>query len=177
MKKMSSMYLNHTNGWRCWVFKNSDSAWFMKMHAYSGANLVRIAVPEIYICYVICNFNVANINVVALYLSERLNNNLYFTLEKLIFSVPIYIFLSALFCQSEEKFVKSSHEREEAKFSHSQIFHFYKNSKSSHITSVWIFIVIFPSYELYKILWILLTLLSWYSFRFCLVNLSKPCQI
>ena len=73
------------------------------MHAYSGANLVRIAVPEIYICYVICNFNVANINVVALYLSERLNNNLYFTLEKLIFSVRIYIFLSAFFLSVRRK--------------------------------------------------------------------------
>ena len=33
-------------------------------------------------CYVICNCNFANIDVVALYLSKRLNNNLYFTLEK-----------------------------------------------------------------------------------------------
>ena len=43
----------------------------------------------------------------------------------------MYIFLSALFSQSEEKFVKCSHEREEGKFSDSQIFHFYKNSKYS----------------------------------------------
>ena len=54
-------------------------------------------------CYVICNCNVANIDVVALYLSERLNNNLYFTLEKLIFSVRIYIFLSAFFLSVRRK--------------------------------------------------------------------------
>ena len=54
-------------------------------------------------CYVICNCNVANIDVVALYLSERLNNNLYFTLEKLFFSVRTYIFLFALFLVSQKK--------------------------------------------------------------------------
>ena len=54
-------------------------------------------------CYAICNCNVANIDVVALYLSERLNNNLYFTLEKLIFSVRIYIFLSAFFLSVRRK--------------------------------------------------------------------------
>ena len=82
-------------------------------------------------CYAICNCNIANIGVVAPYLSERLNNNLWYKLEKLIFSVRIYIFLSALFCQSEEKFVKCSHEREKGKFSDSQIFHFYESLKSS----------------------------------------------
>ena len=35
------------------------------------------------VCYVICNCHAVNIDVVALYLSERLNNNLYYTLEKL----------------------------------------------------------------------------------------------
>ena len=54
-------------------------------------------------CYVICNCNVANIDVVALYLSERLNNNLYFRLEKLTFSVRIYISLSALFLSVRRK--------------------------------------------------------------------------
>ena len=82
----------------------------------------------------ICNCNVANIDVVAFYLSERLNNNLYYPLEKLIFSVRIYSFLSALFSQSEEKFVKCSHKRVEGKFSDSPIFLFYKNSKSSQHT-------------------------------------------
>ena len=36
-------------------------------------------------CYVICNCNNANVDVVALYLSEQLNNNLCCALEKLIF--------------------------------------------------------------------------------------------
>ena len=54
-------------------------------------------------CYVICNCNVANIDVVALYLSERLNNNLYFILEKLFFSVRTYIFLFDLFLVSQKK--------------------------------------------------------------------------
>ena len=41
-------------------------------------------------------------------------------------------FLSALFFkQSEENFVKCSHDREEGKFSDSQIFHFDERSKSS----------------------------------------------
>ena len=62
----------------------------------------------------------------ALFLSERLNDNLYYTLEKLIFSVRLYIFLSARFCQSGEKIVKCSHEREEGQF-----FHFYESLKSS----------------------------------------------
>ena len=48
------------------------------------------------LCYVICNCNVANKDIVALYLSERLNSNLYFTLERFIFSVRMYTFLSAL---------------------------------------------------------------------------------
>ena len=64
------------------------------------------------LCYVICNCNVANIDVVALYLSERLNNNLYFTLEKLIFSVRIYIFLSAPFFVSQKKFSSNAATRE-----------------------------------------------------------------
>ena len=42
-------------------------------------------------CYVIRDCNAANIDVVALYLSERLNCNLYYTLEKLIFQ-SVYIF-------------------------------------------------------------------------------------
>ena len=47
----------------------------------------------------------------------------------------------------------SSHEREEGKFSDNQIFLSYKNSEvwSTHIANVWIFIIIFPSYQLYKI--------------------------
>ena len=88
----------------------------------------------------------------ALYLSERLNNNLYFTLEKLIFSVCIYIFCPPFFCQSEEKFIKCRNEREVGKFSDSQIFRFYTNSKSSQrILLAFGFIIIFPSHELYKV--------------------------
>ena len=68
----------------------------------------------------------------ALYLSERLNNYLYYTQEKLIFSVRIYIFFcSSFFCQSEETFAKGSRDRVEGKFSASQIFYFDESSKSS----------------------------------------------
>ena len=108
---------------------------------------------QLTICYVICNCNVANKDVVALYLLERLNNNSHFTLEKLIFSFRIYIFLSTLFFVNQKKNSSNAamREREKGKFSDSQIFHFYKNSKSSKRINVWIFII-FPSYELYKIL-------------------------
>ena len=47
-------------------------------------------------CYVICDCNTANIDVVAPYLSERLNGNLYDTPEKLIFQFVYIYFLSAL---------------------------------------------------------------------------------
>ena len=43
-------------------------------------------------CYVICNRNAANIDVVALYLSERLNNNFILYTREINFSVHIYIF-------------------------------------------------------------------------------------
>ena len=76
-------------------------------------------------CDVICNCNDANIGVVAFFLLERLNNNFYYTLEKLIIPVRIYIFCPPFFCQLEENFVKCSHERKEGKFSDSQIFYFY----------------------------------------------------
>ena len=50
------------------------------------------------LCYVICNCNVANIDVVALYLSERLNNNFYFIQEKIIFFCSyIYLFVRPFF--------------------------------------------------------------------------------
>ena len=44
------------------------------------------------VCYAICNYNAANIDVMAGYLLERLNCNLYYTLGKLIFSSHINIF-------------------------------------------------------------------------------------
>ena len=44
------------------------------------------------VCYAICNCNAANIDVMARYLLERLNYNLYYTLGKLIFSSHINIF-------------------------------------------------------------------------------------
>ena len=139
-------------------------------------------------CYVISDCNVANIDVVALYLLERLNDNLYYTLEKLtFFSSYIYIyifFLFALFCKSEKEFIKCSHEREEGKFPDGQIFHFVQSLENvlfkvwkTHITSFWIIIIVFSLYNPYKTLWIFLTFLSWYSFWLCLVNLSKSCQI
>ena len=54
---------------------------------------LHIVLWRISICYVICSWNVANIDLVAFCLSEWLNKNLYYTLEKLIFSVYRYIFL------------------------------------------------------------------------------------
>ena len=77
-------------------------------------------------CYVICNCNVANIDVVALYLSERLNNNLYFTLEKLIFSVRIYLYLSAFFFVSQKKNSSNAATREKANSQMARFFIFIK---------------------------------------------------
>ena len=82
-------------------------------------------------CYVICNCNAANMDVVALYLSEQLNNNLYYTLEKLIFLFIYIFFVRPFFGQSGENFVKCSRDREEGKFSDNQIFHFDERSNSS----------------------------------------------
>ena len=67
----------------------------------------------------------------ALYLSERLTCNSYYTLDKLIFQFLYIFFRPLFFCQSEEKFVKCSHERKEDSFSDSQIFHIDDSSKSS----------------------------------------------
>ena len=65
-------------------------------------------------CYVICNCNAANMDVVALYLSEQLNNNFILYTREINFSVHIYIFCPPfLLAQSEENFVKCSHDREE----------------------------------------------------------------
>ena len=44
------------------------------------------------LCYVICNRNAANMDVVALYLSEQLNNNFILYTREINFSVHIYIF-------------------------------------------------------------------------------------
>ena len=76
-----------------------------------------------YNCYVICNCNDANIDVVALYLSERLNYSLYYTLEKLIFQF-VYIFLSTLFLPVRRKIRQMQPPEKKDKFSESQIFHF-----------------------------------------------------
>ena len=65
-------------------------------------------------CDITCNYNAANINVVALYLSERLNNNLYYTLKKLIISGSMYIFLSAIFFLLSEKKSPNAVTREKA---------------------------------------------------------------
>ena len=41
-----SMYLNHTKGYNCCVSRKLSKNLFMKRHAYGGANLVPVAVPE-----------------------------------------------------------------------------------------------------------------------------------
>ena len=48
-------------------------------------------------CYVICNCNAANMDVVALYLSEQLNNNFILYTREINFSVHIYIFCPPIF--------------------------------------------------------------------------------
>ena len=93
------------------------------------------------VCYAISNCNIANIDVVALYLSERLNNDLYFTLQKLIFSVCIYIFFVRPFFVSQKK--NSSNAATREKKANSLI--------ARHFIFIIIFIIIFLSYELYKI--------------------------
>ena len=71
-------------------------------------------------------------DVVAFYLSEQLNNNFILYTREINFSAHIYIFCPPFFStQSEENFVKRSHDREEGKFSDSPIFHFDERSKSS----------------------------------------------
>ena len=47
IKKMSSMYLSHTEGFTASVSIQLFSTLSMKIHAYGGANLVPMAVPEI----------------------------------------------------------------------------------------------------------------------------------
>ena len=44
---MSSVYLSHTKGFTTCVSRESISTLSMKIHAYVGANLVPVAVPEI----------------------------------------------------------------------------------------------------------------------------------
>ena len=46
IKKISSMYLSHTKGCNCCVSKKLASNLSKKKHAYGGANLLPIAVPE-----------------------------------------------------------------------------------------------------------------------------------
>ena len=83
-------------------------------------------------CYVICNRNAANMDVVALYLSEQLNNNFILYTREINFSVHIYIFCPPFFFHTVRRnFVKRSHDKEEGKFSDSPIFHFDERSKSS----------------------------------------------
>ena len=45
---MSPMYLSHTKGFTACVSRKSISTLSMKIHAYDGANLLLMAVPEIY---------------------------------------------------------------------------------------------------------------------------------
>ena len=51
MKNMSSIYLNHNHGLTISESRNSFSILSINKHAYGGANLVPIAVPEI--CWMI----------------------------------------------------------------------------------------------------------------------------
>ena len=82
----------------------NDKTSFKNPFAWSQSRLIIRSHPLTWEggCYIICNNNVVNIDVVALYLSERLNNNLYYTLEKSIFSVRICIFLSTLFVSQKK---------------------------------------------------------------------------
>ena len=50
------------------------------------------------LCYIISNCNAANIDIVALYLTESWNYNLHYTLEKLIFAVCINFFWQPFLC-------------------------------------------------------------------------------
>ena len=52
-EKISSIYQKHTKGCNCWPSRSLVSRLFMKIHAYGGANLVPIAVLEIYCCFVL----------------------------------------------------------------------------------------------------------------------------
>ena len=45
---MPSMYLRHTKGLTVCVSRKSIATLSMKIHAYGGANLVPMAVPEIF---------------------------------------------------------------------------------------------------------------------------------
>ena len=47
--------------------------------------------------YIICNCNTANIDIVVLFLSEQLSNNIYYTLEKLMFQL-VYIYIYIFVC-------------------------------------------------------------------------------
>ena len=47
IKKMSSIYLSHTKGFTFCVSRKLISTLSMKIHAYGGANLVPMAIPEI----------------------------------------------------------------------------------------------------------------------------------
>ena len=77
-------------------------------------------------CYVICYWNNANINVLAFYLSEWLNYNLYYTREKLILQFVYILFCPPSFCQK-----RKSNTATREKFCDSQVFHFDESSNSS----------------------------------------------
>ena len=94
---------------------SSDFIWnvnFLSVNLIPGRSDLHIVFWRISICYVICSWNVANIDLVAFCLSERLNKNLYYTLEKLIFSVYIYIFLVHPFFFSVRRKIRQMHPRE-----------------------------------------------------------------
>ena len=82
-------------------------------------------------CYVICNCNAANMDVVALYLSEQLNNNFILYTREIDFSVHIYIFCPPFFLtQSEEISLNAATIEKKANYLIAKFFHFDERSKS-----------------------------------------------
>ena len=67
------------------LIERSSSKWQRSLSSWFAFKLLYL--------YVICNYNAANIDVMARYLLERLNYNLYYTLGKLILQFAyIYFF-------------------------------------------------------------------------------------
>ena len=105
-------------------------------------------------CYVICNCNTANMDVVALYLSEQLNNNFILYTREINFSVHIYIFCPPFFSHSQKKTsLNATTIEKKANSLIVKFFHFDERSKSSQriLLVFGSLLLFFPSYELYKI--------------------------
>ena len=83
------------------------------------------------LCYVICNCNAANMDVVAFYLLEQLNNNFILYTREINFSVHIYIFCPPFFFPHSQKKVSLNAATIEKKANSLIVFHFDERSKSS----------------------------------------------